>query len=132
MEHTLSDQLNNDITTNSIPTTTTTTSTTSTSPLQISSPTTPSNQEPDQLNSPTNLNSTSPTTTTTTTRSIPHRRVKLYRLKDDQWLDLGTGNCVGLFIDPASISNSTASSTAPTPADEGAWIVVSKEGTDQL
>lgn len=44
------------------------------------------------------------------------RRVKLYRLKDDQWLDLGTGNCAGILVEGAS-------------HDEGAWIVVSKEGS---
>lgn len=66
---------------------------------------------------------TSPTSSPAATNGStqPARRVKLYRLKDDQWIDLGTGNCMGILID--------ATTSPGLNSDEGAWIVVSKEGT---
>lgn len=70
---------------------------------------------------------TASSSTTAPARAIPQRRVKLYRLKDEQWLDLGTGNCMGVFIDPGSVSGASHSVSA---ADEGAWIVVSREGSE--
>jgi protein phosphatase-4 regulatory subunit 3 len=57
------------------------------------------------------------------------RRVKLYRLQDVEWLDLGTGNCVGHFVDgpPTTISISPRQSVT---LDEGAWILVTREAED--
>ncbi|KPV78003.1 uncharacterized protein RHOBADRAFT_50526 [Rhodotorula graminis WP1] len=64
----------------------------------------------------------------------PSRRVKVYRLKDDAWIDLGTGTCSGEFI---SSSSSTAAQGNDAEGDarmasssddeEGAWIVVRRE-----
>lgn len=108
-------------------------------PLTTAAPTTPQRQSSHDSGvthtySPTHITtngdspaSVSPSSSTSSSpsgsgRVAPNRRVKLYRLKEDSWLDLGTGNCIGLFIEP---SNSTSQ------ADEGPWIVVSREGTNE-
>lgn len=57
------------------------------------------------------------------------RRVKLYRLKDDQWLDLGTGNCVGHFIEGA-VTTIAASVHSTVPQEDGAWIIVTREAEE--
>ncbi|KAK4704487.1 protein phosphatase 4 regulatory subunit 3, partial [Phenoliferia sp. Uapishka_3] len=48
------------------------------------------------------------------------RRVKLYRLHQDSWSDLGTGMCTSEFLE------STTTSTHPT-SEDGAWITVKSE-----
>lgn len=48
------------------------------------------------------------------------RRVKLYRLQDDAWIDLGTGNCAVHFHE----SSTTDGTKDP---QEGAWIIVKRE-----
>lgn len=62
------------------------------------------------------------------------RRVKLYRLQDDAWIDLGTGHCaVQLVETPAqqpTVNSSPESATKSSPADKadnGAWIIVKRE-----
>lgn len=47
--------------------------------------------------------------------------MKLYRLHDDAWIDLGTGNCAVHFIEPSSSSDGAKN------AEEGAWIIVKRE-----
>lgn len=70
--------------------------------------------------------------------SPPHsnRRVKLYRLQDDAWIDLGTGSCSVVVVDSPSQfgdADSTATSTegrsksASSMSEEGAYIVVTRE-----
>ena len=88
------------------------------SPPRAASPDAASSS-PLSLSSSTSSSSPSASTPANANATPPPRRVKLYRLQEDQWIDLGTGNCVGIFIDPA-----VPGSLAP---DEGAWIVVSKE-----
>ncbi|GAA5846783.1 hypothetical protein JCM9279_004440 [Rhodotorula babjevae] len=61
----------------------------------------------------------------------PSRRVKVYRLKDDAWIDLGTGTCSGEFIASSSAQGNDAEGDARMASssddDEGAWIVVRRE-----
>ncbi|ORY90176.1 component of IIS longevity pathway SMK-1-domain-containing protein [Leucosporidium creatinivorum] len=75
----------------------------------------------------------------------PHssRRVKLYRLQDDAWIDLGTGTCAVHFIEAPPPSSSSSSSGgegvegASTPPkggpspEEGAWIIVRREAAKE-
>lgn len=75
--------------------------------------------------------------------SSPSRRVKVYRLKDDAWIDLGTGTCTGEFIqsviapDPKRRRMAVASGTPDDEAEldrveEGAWLVVKREKTRKV
>ncbi|GAA6063624.1 hypothetical protein JCM10212_000125 [Sporobolomyces blumeae] len=63
----------------------------------------------------------------------PSRRVKVYKLKDDAWVDLGTGTCQGVLIQQNSPPGDNEPEAADKvkekvdPADEGAWIVVKRE-----
>ncbi|KAK4052875.1 Platinum sensitivity protein [Microbotryomycetes sp. JL221] len=54
----------------------------------------------------------------------PHnqRRVKVYRLQDDKWIDLGTGHCTVQIVEPNNAAGSN-----PDGLDEGAHIIVRKE-----
>lgn len=52
--------------------------------------------------------------------------MKLYRLKEDEWIDLGTGNCVGYFVD-AGASTVVISDTKSVTLEDGAWILVTQE-----
>jgi protein phosphatase-4 regulatory subunit 3 len=63
-----------------------------------------------------------------------NRRVKLYRLQDDAWVDLGTGYCSVVVVDGSSQQPTTptpliADSAAPlTSTDEdGAYLLVTRE-----
>lgn len=55
----------------------------------------------------------------------PSRRVKVYRLKDDAWIDLGTGTCSGVFVQAHDAEGDGARMS--DDEDEGAWIVVRRE-----
>ncbi|GAA5827154.1 hypothetical protein JCM11251_001145 [Rhodosporidiobolus azoricus] len=69
----------------------------------------------------------------------PSRRVKVYKLKDDAWIDLGTGTCAGVFLQAGSPEEEEGEEGEEGPRlarrgrrdvreeDEGAWIVVRKE-----
>ena len=61
----------------------------------------------------------------------PSRRVKVYRLKDDAWIDLGTGTCSGEFISSSAAQGNDAEGDArmgsSSDDEEGAWIVVRRE-----
>ena len=64
----------------------------------------------------------------------PSRRVKVYRLKDDAWIDLGTGTCTGEFLQSVP-TTATLTEGFTNPGDEGAfpqveegaWILVKRE-----
>ncbi|GAA6033750.1 hypothetical protein JCM8097_004413 [Rhodosporidiobolus ruineniae] len=67
----------------------------------------------------------------------PSRRVKVYRLKEDAWIDLGTGTCAGVFLQASSSAGEEgdeggegegAARREVREEDEGAWIVVRREG----
>ncbi|KAK4055090.1 Platinum sensitivity protein [Microbotryomycetes sp. JL201] len=51
------------------------------------------------------------------------RRVKVYRLQDDKWIDLGTGHCAIEIKDPSSNEPSEAG------LEDGAHIIVKKEAS---
>ncbi|GAA5991397.1 hypothetical protein JCM10908_003292 [Rhodotorula pacifica] len=75
--------------------------------------------------------SSSPSNPTTTTSSSPashspSRRVKVYRLKDDAWIDLGTGTCTGEFLQSVP-TTATDTGAEGEPVEEGAWILVKRE-----
>ncbi|GAA5898668.1 hypothetical protein JCM5296_005955 [Sporobolomyces johnsonii] len=67
----------------------------------------------------------------------PSRRVKVYKLKEDAWIDLGTGTCSGCFIQqpPPRLGDDdgrerTLGEGEPDqvePEEEGAWIIVRRE-----
>ncbi|BGP21253.1 DUF625 domain protein [Rhodotorula toruloides] len=59
--------------------------------------------------------------------SAPSRRVKVYRLKDDAWIDLGTGSCSGVFLQATPPGNEFEGGARISQDDEGAWIIVRKE-----
>lgn len=85
--------------------------------------------------------SSSPTSTTSphsspsqhSSNQPPSRRVKVYKLKDDAWVDLGTGTCQGVLIQQNSppgdmeVDLSEQKKEKLDPAEEGAWIVVKRE-----
>lgn len=89
-------------------------------------PSSPSSSSSSEAVSP----SSSPTKSPATANS---RRVKLYVLRAENWADLGTGNCTSHLIDHSTGSGSLPGSNPNAnldPADEGAWIVVQKEPTE--
>ncbi|KAM0793606.1 hypothetical protein ACM66B_001039 [Microbotryomycetes sp. NB124-2] len=56
------------------------------------------------------------------------RRVKVYRLQDDKWIDLGTGHCSLEINDPSSTAAASAAGERYSDAsEEGAHIIVRKE-----
>ncbi|GAA6046560.1 hypothetical protein JCM3770_006209 [Rhodotorula araucariae] len=61
----------------------------------------------------------------------PSRRVKVYRLKDDAWIDLGTGTCSGVFVQQPAPEGEAADGDARMALaegeEEGAWIIVRRE-----
>ncbi|BGO88519.1 hypothetical protein NBRC10512_003383 [Rhodotorula toruloides] len=59
--------------------------------------------------------------------SAPSRRVKVYRLKDDAWVDLGTGTCSGVFLQATPSGDEFEGGARISEEDEGAWIIVKKE-----
>ncbi|PRQ77168.1 Component of IIS longevity pathway SMK-1-domain containing protein [Rhodotorula toruloides] len=59
--------------------------------------------------------------------SAPSRRVKVYRLKDDAWVDLGTGTCSGVFLQATPAGDEFEGGARISEEDEGAWIIVKKE-----
>ncbi|GAA5884248.1 hypothetical protein JCM3774_003591 [Rhodotorula dairenensis] len=90
----------------------------------------PSSSSPAQHGSspsPTSSASSSPAS------HAPSRRVKVYRLKDDAWIDLGTGTCTGEFFQ--SVPTPTAGEHGASGSghdlasevEEGAWILVKRE-----
>ncbi|GAA5896956.1 Psy2p [Sporobolomyces salmoneus] len=94
---------------------------------------TPTSSSPTQSASPTS----SPSTSTTPSgggggsNAPPSRRVKVYKLKDDAWVDLGTGTCRGVLnhsqSPPGDMEDLGKKREAVDPAKEGAWIVVKRE-----
>ncbi|GAA5999884.1 Psy2p [Rhodotorula paludigena] len=60
---------------------------------------------------------------------VPSRRVKVYRLKDDAWIDLGTGTCSGVFVQPPPLDDDGDDARMLPEEEEGAWIVVRRERT---
>lgn len=84
----------------------------------------------------------SPSSTTSSASSspsasshAPSRRVKVYRLKDDAWIDLGTGTCTGEFLQSVpttatmteGFTNPAGDEAAFPQVEEGAWILVKRE-----
>ncbi|GAA5922498.1 Psy2p [Sporobolomyces koalae] len=65
----------------------------------------------------------------------PSRRVKVYKLKDDAWVDLGTGTCRGVLIQqnspPGDMEELDKKRKKIDPEHEGAWIVVKREKPKQ-
>lgn len=59
--------------------------------------------------------------------SAPSRRVKVYRLKEDAWVDLGTGTCSGVFLQATPPGDEFDAGPRVSEEDEGAWIIVKKE-----
>lgn len=61
----------------------------------------------------------------------PSRRVKVYKLKDDAWVDLGTGTCRGILnhqqSPPGDMEEVGKKKEKVDPDQEGAWIVVKRE-----
>ncbi|GAA6010173.1 hypothetical protein JCM10207_005651 [Rhodosporidiobolus poonsookiae] len=63
----------------------------------------------------------------------PLRRVKVYRLRDDAWIDLGTGTCAGVFLqasapgDEGDGEGGGGGARHVSEEDEGAWLVVRRE-----
>ncbi|BGP36301.1 Platinum sensitivity protein [Rhodotorula kratochvilovae] len=61
----------------------------------------------------------------------PSRRVKVYRLKDDAWIDLGTGTCSGVFVQAPVPEGEGADGDVRMALEdgeeEGAWIIVRRE-----
>lgn len=102
-----------------------------------SSPASASNSSP----SSNRTSSASPVGSSPSSHQSPSRRVKVYRLKDDAWIDLGTGTCSGIFLQPAPRTESDSSSgengariggakegeEGEGEEEESAWLVVRKE-----
>ncbi|GAA5950604.1 hypothetical protein JCM21900_002521 [Sporobolomyces salmonicolor] len=60
----------------------------------------------------------------------PSRRVKVYKLKEDAWIDLGTGTCSGCLIQqppPRLGDDDGREPDQVEPEEEGAWIIVRRE-----
>jgi len=124
-------------------TSTTSTSNTTSSTDQTTRETTPPRTTSQDLNKdPSTRSPSSSPTSTTSPRSSPSqhssnqppsRRVKVYKLKDDAWVDLGTGTCQGVLIQQNSppgdmeVDLSEQKKEKLDPAEEGAWIVVKRE-----
>ncbi|GAA5915545.1 hypothetical protein JCM6882_005932 [Rhodosporidiobolus microsporus] len=104
-----------------------------------SSSTAAGNRSPSS-SSPSHSASSSPSSSSS---APPSRRVKVYKLKDDAWIDLGTGTCAGVFLQagPSDAElledgleegeegqeRSRRARPLVREEDEGAWIVVRRE-----
>ncbi|KAM0756516.1 DUF625-domain-containing protein [Meredithblackwellia eburnea MCA 4105] len=72
--------------------------------------------------------SSSPThspNSTSTSQNSKARRVKVYRLLQSQWADLGTGMCTSDFLE-------TGPGSTHPPSEDGAWITVRSEPNGEL
>ncbi|GAA5982206.1 hypothetical protein JCM11641_006225 [Rhodosporidiobolus odoratus] len=92
------------------------------------------NSSPSSAQSPSASSpSSSPSSSSSSSSSHPpSRRVKVYKLKDDAWLDLGTGTCAGVFLQAdlpgeGEEGDQGRGARRVREEDEGAWIVVRKE-----
>ncbi|BGP12316.1 hypothetical protein JCM10213_002580 [Rhodosporidiobolus nylandii] len=72
--------------------------------------------------------SSSPSPSSSPANHPPSRRVKVYKLHDDAWQDLGTGTCAGVFLQAGGGEDEDGQSARRVrEEDEGAWIVVRRE-----
>ncbi|GAA6025606.1 hypothetical protein JCM11491_001426 [Sporobolomyces phaffii] len=93
----------------------------------------PSSSSSSPTSSPNGAGAGASTTPASPTQAAaaPSRRVKVYKLKDDAWVDLGTGTCRGVLnhsqSPPGDMEEVGKTREKVDPDDEGAWIVVTRE-----
>ncbi|SCZ90217.1 BZ3500_MvSof-1268-A1-R1_Chr1-3g01846 [Microbotryum saponariae] len=82
--------------------------------------------------SPSSSASSSSNTASPSSPSSPRtpsaRRVKLYRLRDDAWEDLGTGTCAVHLVESAPVLTADGTEAHHSiSVEDGSWIIVRKE-----
>ncbi|KDE09645.1 hypothetical protein MVLG_00051 [Microbotryum lychnidis-dioicae p1A1 Lamole] len=97
--------------------------------VQHSAATAASSSSPSSPSSPSSSpSSSSNTASPSSPRTPPARRVKLYRLRDDAWEDLGTGTCAVHFVESAPVLTADGTEAHHSiSVEDGSWIIVRTE-----